>query len=203
VTGSQAVAGLGGACRVEAALRPWNKLLRLLLRLAGESSGASDEPEWCVSPGSGFPDLVGCFCPSLVVVDLERYAYQCEMKSGWLVTTCFGGSVPLRVSSSSGELERLAFLRASGSSKPDDVMAVGHFLWPDRSTTTKYVEFDTLLKTVITNFVSSPGRRPASSRGVWLPVARKTGRWLQGLDCNFYFFRGCLCNMGCNHQEYK
>jgi hypothetical protein len=125
------------------------------------------------------------------------------MKSGWLVTTCLGGSIPLRVSSLSGGLELLAFLGASGSSKPDDVMAVGHLLQPDRSTTTKYVKFDMLLKTAITNFVSSPGRRAASGRGVWLPVARKIGRWLQGLDCNFYFFRECLCNMGCNHQEYK
>jgi hypothetical protein len=28
------------------------------------------------------PGIVGFFCPSLVVVDLERFAYQPEMKSG-------------------------------------------------------------------------------------------------------------------------
>ena len=65
------------------------------------------------------PGLVGFFCPSLVVIDLERFAYQPEMKSGWLlVTTCLGGSVPLWGSSSSGELKLLQVLRASGSHGP-------------------------------------------------------------------------------------
>ena len=64
----------------------------------------------------GVPGLVGFFCPSLVVVDLERFAYQPEMKSGWLlVTTCLGGSVSLRGSSSSGGLKLMQVLGASGS----------------------------------------------------------------------------------------
>jgi len=125
------------------------------------------------------PGLVGFFCPSLVVVDLERFAYQQEMKSGWLlVTTCLGGSVPLWGSSSSGELKLLQVLGASGSLWPNDVMAAGHLLQPDRSTTTKHVVFNMLLKTATTNFLSSPGRRLASGCGCQSPVARKTGRWL-------------------------
>ena len=125
------------------------------------------------------PGLVGFFCPSLVVVDLERFAYQPEMKSGWLlVTTCLGGSVPLWGSSSSGELKLLQVLGASGSLWPNDVMAAGHLLQPDRSTTTKHVVFNMLLKTTTTNFLSSPRRRPASGRRCQSPVARKTGRWL-------------------------
>ena len=136
----------------------------------------------------GVPGLVGFFCPSLVVIDLERFAYQPEMKSGWLlVTTCLGGSVSLRGSSSSGGLKLLQVLGASGSPRPDDLMAASH-LQPDRSTTTKHVVFDMLLKTATTNFLSSPGRRPASGCGCQSPVARQTGRWLQGLGCNFYFF---------------
>ena len=86
---------------------------------------------------------------------------------------------------------------------PDDVLATGHLLQPDRSTTTKHVVFDMLLKTATTNFLSSPGRRLASSRGCQSPVAKKTGRWLQGLGCNFYFFQGYFYNTGCNHPEYK
>ena len=63
--------------------------------------------------------LVGFFCPSLVVADLERFAYQPEMKSGWLlVTTCLGGSIPLRGSSPSGGLKLLQVLGASGSHGP-------------------------------------------------------------------------------------
>jgi len=150
------------------------------------------------------PGLIGFFCPSLVVVDLERFAYQPEMKSGWLlVTTCLGGSVPFRGSSSSGGLKVLQVLGGSGSPWSDDVLAAGHLLQPNRSTTTKHVVFNMLLKTATTNFLSSPRRRPASGRRCQSPVARKTGRWLQGLGCNFYFFQEYLCNMGCNHQKYK
>ena len=135
------------------------------------------------------PGLVGFFCTFLIIVDLERFAYQPEIKSGWLlVTTCLGGSVPLWGSSSSGGLKLLQVLGASGSLWPNDVMAAGHLLQPDRSTTTKHVVFNMLLKTATTNFLSSPGRMPASDRGCQSPVARKTGRWLQGLGCNFYFF---------------
>ena len=69
------------------------------------------------------PGLVGFFCPSLIVVNLERFAYQPEMKLGWLlVTTCLGGSVSLRGSSSSGGLKLLQVLGASGSPWPDDVL---------------------------------------------------------------------------------
>ena len=135
------------------------------------------------------PGLVGFFCPSLVVIDLERFAYQPEMKSGWLlVTTCLSGSVPFWGSSSSGGLKVLQVLGASGSLWPDDVMAAGHLLQPDRSTTTKHVVFNMLLKTATTNFLSSPERRPASGRGCQSPLVRKIGRWLPGLNCNFYFF---------------
>lgn len=55
----------GDARRVEAGLRWWNKHRWLLLHLAGESSGASDEPMWCEFLGSGALDLVGSFFPSL------------------------------------------------------------------------------------------------------------------------------------------
>ena len=47
------------------------------------------------------------------------FAYQPEMKSGWLlVTTCLGGSVPLWGSSLSGGLKLLHVLEASGSHGP-------------------------------------------------------------------------------------
>ena len=123
------------------------------------------------------PGLVGFFCPFLIVVDLERFAYQPEMKSGWLlVTTCLSGSVPFWGSSSSGGLKVLQVLGGSGSPWSDDVLAAGHLLQSDRSTTTKHVVFNMLLKTTITNFLSSPRRRPASGRRCQSPVARKTGR---------------------------
>ena len=64
----------------------------------------------------GVSGLVGFFCPSLVVADLERFAYQPEMKSGWLlVTICLCSSVSLRGSSSSGGLKLMQVLGASGS----------------------------------------------------------------------------------------
>jgi len=175
------------ACKVEAGLRWWNKCLRLLLRLAGESSGASDEPVWWEFPGSGAPDLVGSFCPSFVFVgdaglfgvELGRFVYQHEVKSGWcLVPTYFGGSVPLQGTSSSGDLGFLAVLEASESSLSGDVMVNGHLLQPGRSVSTKHVRSDVLLKTATKKCVSSPGRKSASSCVLRLQVARKTGRSL-------------------------
>lgn len=142
------------------------------------------------------------FCPSLFFFVVGgRYVYQLEVP-GWVMYPCLGGSAPLQGSSSSGGLEFLAVLEASGSSTSDDVLAFGHLQLPDRSTIIMHVVFDVRLKTATTNFGTSPGRRPDSGCGFWSPVARKTGRWLQGLVCNSCFYRGCLCNMGCNLQVY-
>jgi hypothetical protein len=186
----------GRARRLEAGLRWWNKCLRLL-RLAGESFGASDEPVWCEFLGSGARDLVGSFCPSFVFVsgvELGRLVYQHEVRLGWcLVPTYFGGSVPLLGASSSGDLGFLAVLEASESSLSGDVMVNGHLLQPGHSASTNHVGSDVLLKTATKNYVSSPGRKSASSCVLLLQVARKTGRSLQGLEYNFFFFRGCLC----------
>jgi hypothetical protein len=188
---------LGSTRRSEAGLRWWNKCLWLLLRLVGESSGASDEPVWCEFSGSGALDLVGSFCPSFVFVsgvELGRLVYQHEVRLGWcLVPTYFGGSVPLQGALSSGDLRFLAVLETSESSFSGDVMVNGHLLQPGRSASTKHVGSDVLLKTAINNYVSSPGRKSASSCVLRLQVARKTGRSLQGLEYNFFFFRECLC----------
>jgi hypothetical protein len=116
--------------------------------------------------------------------------------------TCVGGSAPLRGSSLSG-VPGLTVLGASDPSRPGDAMASGHLLQPDRSVSTKHVFFDVLLKTAPKIFISSPGRWPASSCQLRSPVARKTGRSLQRLDCNYCIFQGCLCNMSCNHQNYE
>jgi len=72
-------------------------------------------------------------------------------------------------------------------------MVNGHLLQPSRSTLTKHVGSDVLLKTATKKCVSSPGRKLASSCVLRLQAARKTGRSLQGLEYDFFFFRGCLC----------
>ena len=94
--------GPGRVREVEVDLCCWNKRLRLILRLTGKLSAASDEPEWCRYPGSGVPDSVGLFCYSLIFVgvlsdvDLRSFLYQHEMKSGWFLdSTIFGGSACL------------------------------------------------------------------------------------------------------------
>jgi hypothetical protein len=77
----------------------------------------------------------------------------------------------------------------------DDVMANGHPFQPGRSVVTKQVGIDMLHKTATKNCVSSPERRSALSSMLWPPVARQTGRCLQGPDCNFFFFHGCSCKI--------
>ncbi|RLM65813.1 hypothetical protein C2845_PM16G03640 [Panicum miliaceum] len=61
----------GGVRRVEAALRPWNKLLRLFLHLVGVRYGSGEGLVCCILAGSGDSlealDLLGeFFCPFLV-----------------------------------------------------------------------------------------------------------------------------------------
>jgi hypothetical protein len=89
--------------------------------------------------------------------------------------TCLGGSVPLRGDSSSGELGFLA--EASDSSVLGDVIS------PGRSTFSKHVGFDVLLKTATKIYFPLPGRRSASSYVLRPPAAMKTGRSLRGLVC--------------------
>ncbi|CAO2177485.1 unnamed protein product [Urochloa humidicola] len=93
--------------------------------------------------GDSMNCLVRCFCYSLVCVgdvvlvgvDLWRSVCQHEANSGWiLVTTCFGGSVPLLGESSSSDLGCLSVHEASDSSLLGDVMVTGHRLRPGRST---------------------------------------------------------------------
>jgi hypothetical protein len=165
---------------VEAALRPWNKLLQVLLRLASACSGASKELQRYELAGSGdlaVPDLVGFSSfPSLVSVgictdvgfsgeSLGRYVYRAE-KSGWLLfPTCSGGLVPLWVVSSSGEPGLLAVLKVPDSLSPVDVMAGGHLVQPRRSATIEHVDVFGVLLLVATKIcdVSSSGWRSASS----------------------------------------
>ena len=88
---------------------------------------------------------------------------------------------------------------ASDFSKAGDVMAIGHLWKPGRSVPRKHV-IDVLLKTAIKSFVSSPVGGSAPGHGFRSSVARNTGRGLQGPECIFYFYQGCLC-MSCNHQN--
>ena len=123
-----------------------------------------------------------------------RFVYQHEVESGWLSTpACLGGSVLLRGSSSSGEMEPPAVLETSEFLLPGDAMVNGHLFQPGRSASTKHVGFDVLLKTASKNYVPSPERKSASSCGVRLLAARMTGRSLQGLDFISIFLSGCLC----------
>jgi hypothetical protein len=106
----------------------------------------------------------------------------------------FGGSAPLRSSSSSSEPGALVLV-ASDSSVFDDTMADGHLFQPGRSAVIKQVGVDVLHKTATKNYVSSPERRSFSSSVLWPPAVRQTRRSLQGPSCNFLFFQRCSCNI--------
>ena len=92
------------------------------------------------------------FCYSLVFIavlttaDLWSFIYQHEEKSGWLLDPTFGGSVPLRGSSSPGDTGFLGFLEASDPSLPVDAMVFDHHLQPVRSAFIMHVDPDVLLK---------------------------------------------------------
>ena len=143
-----------------------------------------------------------------------RYVYSYLEKSGWsLIPTCFGGLCSLRVYSSSGDSGSPANLEATEPMSPDDVMATGHLLRPERSTIPVHIDnFDVLILMATEEYeVSSLGWSSVSSCKLdvfplqlrvrwelvgWLPrtpMTKSTGKTLQGLSCIFPFFQGCLC----------
>jgi len=143
-----------------------------------------------------------------------RYVYSYLEKSGWsLIPTCFGGLCSLRVYSSSGDSGSPANLEAAETMSPDDVMATGHLLQPERSTIPVHIDnFDVLILMATEEYeVSSLGWSSVSSCKLdvfplqlrvrwelvgWLPrtpMTKSTGKTLQGLSCIFPFFQGCLC----------
>ena len=131
---------------------------------------------------------IGCYS----FVHRRSFMYQHESKSGWWLDLTFGGSDPLRGSSSSGDVGFLEVLEAADPSLPVDCL-------PVRSAVIQHVDSDVLLKTAPKKSCSLPGRRSASSWELQLPAAR-TIRNAQGFECNFYFFQGCRYNLECNHQ---
>ena len=80
-------------------------------------------------------------------VHRRSFMYQHEAKSGWLLDPTFGGSVPLRGSSSPGDTGFLEVLEASDPSLPVDAMVSDHHLQPVRSAFIMHVDPDVLLKT--------------------------------------------------------
>jgi hypothetical protein len=69
------------------------------------------------------------------------FVYLLAEKPGWcLVPTFFGGFVPLRVVSFSGESGLMAAFEAPDPLSPDDVMAGGHLLPPGHSASIQHVD---------------------------------------------------------------
>lgn len=138
----------------------------------------------------------GCVGDSVTSGDgAVRFAYQLVEMPGWILApTLFGGSAPLRGSSSSdvpGDLN----LEASDLLEFDDGMVDDHRFQPGRSASTKQVNIGVLYKTASKISVSSSKRRSASSNELWPPALRNTGRCLQGPDCNFLLSQGCSCKL--------
>ena len=93
--------------------------------------------------------------------------YQHKAKSGWLLDPTFGGSVPLRGSSSPGDTGFLEVLEALDPSLPVDGMVSDHHLQPVRSAFIMHVDPDVLLKTAPKIHVlrQGGGRHQARSSG--------------------------------------
>ena len=77
----------------------------------------------------------------LVLLPWLGFVYRLIEKPGWcLVPTFFGGFVPLRVVSFSGESGLLAAFEALDPLSLGDVMAGGHLLQPGRSVSIQHVD---------------------------------------------------------------
>jgi hypothetical protein len=117
------------------------------------------------------------------------------VKLGWLLLTTFsGGLLPLRGVLMAGELGTLLVV-APGALFSGDAMTAGHLARPARSSIKKHVGYAAVLLLVpfLIFEASSSGGRSDSTRLIWSPATRNSGRNLQGSECNFPFFQGCLC----------
>jgi hypothetical protein len=113
-----------------------------------------------------------------------------------LVPTSYGGLLPL--------LGVLLFggagwflVETSDPSISDEEMASSHHARPGRSATTTHVSAsDVRLLVPFKNFnIPALGRWLASLRLLRPSATRKTGSFLQGPGCNFFFFQRCLCKI--------
>jgi hypothetical protein len=79
-----------------------------------------------------------------------------------------------------------------------DVMAFGHLLRPERSTTSKHIGVsDVILLMPMKTFdVPSSGGWSASMSLLRPSATRTTGRILQGHECNLHFFKGVFVRYG-------
>ncbi|CAN6247668.1 unnamed protein product [Urochloa humidicola] len=134
---------------------------------------------------------------------IVRYVYQLG-KPDWASAPTFsGGLLPLRGLLSAGVQERMVF------GAPDflfsgEVMAPRYLARLGRSTGKKHGGVASMLLMVPLKISedSSSGGRSASTHQ-FRPLAMKiTGRCLQGSECNFISFQGCLCKWDVNHQKY-
>jgi hypothetical protein len=146
--------------------------------------------------GASFFDISGSFTV-FAGGGCIRFVYQLVWKPGCILTTTDSGSLPSLWGESSPGEWGLLMVEVSDPSLSDDVMASGHFFRPERSTTTMHIGvFDVLLSVPMKIFnVSSSGGWSASMSLLPPSATRTTGRVLQGLECNLYFFQGRLCKM--------
>jgi hypothetical protein len=109
-----------------------------------------------------------------------RFVYQLVWKPGWILTATGSGGLPsLRGESSPGK-RGLLMVEVSDPLLVGDVMASGHLFRP----TTMHID------------VSSSGGWSALMSLPRPSTTRTTRRVLQGLECNFYFFKDVFVRCG-------
>jgi hypothetical protein len=148
----------------------------------------------CAHNVSGIANLV---TDDMAAGGKRTVLYQLAGKSGWFSSsTISGGLFPLLGDSSSGA-PGLLVIEAPDPLLCDDVLAVGHLARLVRSAIIWHVGVPNVLLMVPLKISDVLRRESGQLHGRQLrPSATgTTGRNLQGLGCNLFYFQGCLCKL--------
>lgn len=154
--------------------------------------------------------LVGFFCYSFVFVadlagvDLWSLVYQHE-KSGWFSFPTAGGFPPTAWGGSSSGVPGLLVIEAPDPLLSGDVMAIDHLVRPVHSALIGHVGVPNVLFMVplkISYILRREGGR-LHGRQLRPSATGTTGKILQGLSCNLFYFQSCLCKLwDVNYQKF-
>ena len=140
----------------------------------------------------------------LASVDLWSLVYQHE-KSGWFSFPTAGGFPSTAWGGSSSGVPGLLVIEAPDPLLSGDVMAFGHLIRPVHSALIGHVGVPNVLFMVplkISYILHREGGR-LHGRQLRPSATGTTGRILQGLSCNLFYFQSCLCKLwDVNYQNF-
>jgi hypothetical protein len=158
----------------------------------------------CTSCAHDVSDIANLITNDMAAGGKRTILYQLAEKLGWFSSFTASGGLFLLLGDSSSGASGLLVIEAPDPLLCGDVLAVGHLAWLVRSVIIWHVGVPNVLLMVPLK-ISNVLRREGGRLHGWQlrPSATgTTGRNLQGLGCNLFYFQGCLCKLwDVNYQK--